>query len=216
MRKRTKIIAAGVCATLPVLLYSYASGPDPRHTGAPGDQTCARSGCHTGTAVNGGGGAVQLTSSTRTTYTPGQQQTFVITISDSKARTYGFQMAARLDSNPSNGQAGDFTAGSQQIVICDNGSSKRTTGCPSSAPVQFIEHSRPFTTNTITVAWTAPSSNVGPVTLYVAANAANNNGDDSGDHIYTTKLQLSPAGAITDTKPAIKSGGVVTASAFNP
>jgi hypothetical protein len=30
-------------------------------------------------------------------------------------------MTARLGSNLSNGQAGDFTAGAQQIVLCDNG-----------------------------------------------------------------------------------------------
>jgi hypothetical protein len=165
---------------------SYASGPDPRNTGAPGDQTCARSGCHTGTSLNGGGGNVQLTSSTGTTYTPRQQQTFTITITDSKAKTYGFQMSARLDSNGTNGQAGNFTAGSQQIVICDSGSLKGSSECPFSAPVQFIEHSRPFTTNTINITWTPPSSNAGTVTIYVAANATNGNNADSGDHIYTT------------------------------
>lgn len=159
---------------------------------------------------------MQLKSSTGTTYTPGQQQTFTITITDSKAKTYGFQMSARLDSNSTNGQAGSFTAGSQQIVICDNGSLKGSSGCPSNAPVQFIEHSRPFTTNTINVTWTAPSSNVGTVTVYVAANAANGNNDDSGDHIYTSKLQLTPDVSTTNNKPAISSGGVVSASAFNP
>ena len=216
MKKTTKIITVLSFSILPVVLYSYASGPDPRNTGAPGDQTCARSGCHTGTAVNGGGGSVQLTSSTGSTYTPGQQQTFVITISDSRAKVYGFQMTARLDSNPSKGQAGDFAAGAQQIVVCDNGSTKRSSGCPSSSPVEFIEHSRPFLSNAISVNWTAPSSNVGTVTIYVAANAANGNGSESGDHIYTTSLQLSPAAPATDNKPTIKSGGVVSASAFNP
>jgi hypothetical protein len=55
----------------------------PRYTGAPGDSTCANAGCHTGTALNGGGGNVQLTSSAGTSYTPGQQQTLTITITDS-------------------------------------------------------------------------------------------------------------------------------------
>lgn len=184
-------------------------------TGAPGDQTCARSGCHVGTAVNGGGGSVKLSSSSGTTYNPGQAQTITIAITDSKAKVYGFQMTARLDSNATKGQAGNFTAGTQQIVICDNGTLKGANGCPSSAPVQFIEHSRPFTSNTITVNWTAPSSNVGTVTLYVAANAADGNGNESGDHIYTTSLQLSPPSA-TVNKPAISSGGVIAAAAFNP
>lgn len=212
MRTTPKIIISVSCAALPALLYAYASGPDPRNTGAPGDQTCVQ--CHLGTPLNGGGGNVQISSSAGNTYTPGQQQTFTISITDSKARAYGFQMTARLDSNPRNGQAGDFTAGAQQIVICDNARLKGSSGCPSSAPVEFIEHSRPFTSNTINVTWTAPSSNVGTVTVYVAANAANGNGSESGDHIYTASLQLSPASS-TSNKPAISQGGVVAASAFN-
>jgi uncharacterized protein (TIGR03437 family) len=214
MKNSTKITIAVCCGLAPVILYSYASGPDPRMTGAPGDQTCARSGCHTGTALNSGGGSATLTSSSGSTYTPGQKLSFTLTITDSRARVYGFQATARPDSNSTNGQAGDFTAATQQIVICDNGRVKGSSGCTSSSPVQFIEHSRPFSTNTISFTWTAPSSDVGPVTIYAAANAANGNNDDSGDHIYTTSLKLTPAAA-TSNKPSISSGGVVSASAFS-
>src|SRR6185437_12090589 len=122
-------------------------GPDPRYTGAPGDTTCANAGCHTGTALNGGGGGVQLISSAGANYTPGQQQTLTITITDSKAKVYGFQASARPDSDPNKGQAGDFIAGTQQQVICDNGRNKTASGCAASSPVQFIEHNRPFGTN---------------------------------------------------------------------
>jgi uncharacterized protein (TIGR03437 family) len=198
-----------------MLLYSYANGPDPRKTGAPGDQTCTESGCHTGTALNGGGGNAVLTSSAGTTYTPGQQQTLSLTITDSRARVYGFQASARVDSNPANGQAGNFVAAASQIVICENGSLRGSAGCPANASVQFIEHSRPSSSNTINFTWTAPSSDVGPVTVYVAANAANGNGSESGDHIYTTKLQLSPASTNTaGPAPAVAPDGVVSASAF--
>ena len=69
----------------------------------------------TWTAVNGGGGTAVLTSSAGTTYTPGQQQTLTLTITDSRARVYGFQASARVDSNSTNGQAGNFTPGASQI-----------------------------------------------------------------------------------------------------
>jgi uncharacterized protein (TIGR03437 family) len=216
MQKATKITTAALCGIIPAVLYSYATGPDPRYTGAPGDSTCATGGCHAGTALNGGGGNVQLISSAGASYTPGQQQTFTITITDARARAYGFQATARPDSNPSKAQAGDFTAGTQQQVICENGRSKGSGGCASSAPVQFIEHNRPFGTNAINFTWTAPATDVGPVTIYVAANAANGNNDDSGDHIYTTRLQLTPSSPVTGNKPAIREGGVVSASAFQP
>src|SRR5260370_10153487 len=151
MKKDKRLLIGKIAvamAVIPVLIQAYETGPDPRHTGAPGDQTCAISACHVGTALNGGSGSVQLTSSTGTTYTPGQPQTFTIAITDSKAKVYGFQMSARTDSNPATGQAGDFTAGTQQIVVCDNGSIKGTNGCPANAAVEFIEHSSPFTTST--------------------------------------------------------------------
>jgi uncharacterized protein (TIGR03437 family) len=137
-----------------------------------------------------------------------------LTITDSRARVYGFQASARIDNNATKGQAGNFTAGASQIVLCESGNVRGSAGCPSSAPVQFIEHSRPFTTNTISFTWTAPASDVGPVTIYVAANAANGNGDDSGDHIYTTKLQLSPSATAGADAPKVAPNGVVTASAF--
>jgi uncharacterized protein (TIGR03437 family) len=80
--------------------------------------------------------------------------------------------------------------------------------------VQFIEHHSPSKSNTITVTWISPSSNVGPVSIYASANAANGDGRNTGDHIYTAVLQLTPLDATP--KPAIKTGGVVSASAFHP
>src|ERR1051326_4928284 len=215
MERNRRILLAKAAvglAVLPVLIHAYATGPDARHSGAPGDQTCAISGCHLGTALNGGGGSVQLTSSNGTAYTPGQTQTFTITVTDSKAKVYGFQMSARVDSNGSAGQAGDFTPGAQQIVICDDNTLKGANGCPANTGVQFIEHSNPFRTNTISVQWMAPVTNVGTVTVFVAANAANGDGTSNGDHIYTTKLQLSPLSP-SGNKPSV--AAVVSAGAFN-
>src|SRR5262249_26056254 len=152
MKASTKVLTATLGGLLPMFLYSYSTGPDPRLTGAPGDQTCVV--CHAGTALNGGGGSVTLTSSAGTTYTPGQAQTLTLSITDSRARAYGFQASARLDSNPTNGQAGTFTAAANQIVICDNGSARPNSGCPASAPVEFIEHSRASSTSSIQISWT--------------------------------------------------------------
>jgi uncharacterized protein (TIGR03437 family) len=216
MQKATKITTALFCGLVPAFLYSYATGPDPRYTGAPGDSTCATGGCHTGTALNGGGGSVQLSSSSGTNYTPGQQQTLTITITDSKAKVYGFQATARPDSDPSKSQAGDFTAGAQQQVLCDNGRNKVASGCAASSPVQFLEHTRPFGTNVINVTWTAPSTDVGPVTIYVAANAANGDGNNTGDHIYTAKLQLTTAVPVTSNNPVIRADGVTTPAGYQP
>src|SRR5690349_6831845 len=94
-----------------VLLYAYGEGPEPGRTTAPGDQdpknACATSGCHTGTALNGGGGNVRIDFPNGQTYTPGASQTFNIVITDAVARIYGFQITARLESNLTAGQAGE-------------------------------------------------------------------------------------------------------------
>src|SRR3954462_8446206 len=143
-----------------VLLYAYATGPEPRHTAAPGDDklACTTSGCHTSFPLNSGGGKVEINFPNGQTYTPGVDQTFTGVITDPVARVYGFQLTARRESNLANGQAGDFTAGVQQLVLCDDGSVKRNAGCPGNAPIQFIEHSDPFRVNTITVSWTPPAT----------------------------------------------------------
>ena len=145
------------------------------------------------------------------TYTPGEAQTFTIVITDSVARVYGFEMTARLNTDLAYGQAGDFTAGPNQVVKCDNEAPKGPSGCPASAQVQFIEHTSPYRTNTITVQWTPPATNAGPVKIYVAANAANDSGNENGDHIYNANYTLTPEA--TAAAPAITK--VVSASAFS-
>src|SRR5262249_48784649 len=53
-------------------------------------------------------------------------------------------------------------------------------------------------------------------TLYASGNAANGNNADSGDHIYTTSIDLSVVAAVS-SKPAISSSkGVVNAASFQP
>lgn len=47
-------------AALPVIIFSYVGGPDPRKTGAPGDNTCAQARCHDGTAVKAAGAEWRL------------------------------------------------------------------------------------------------------------------------------------------------------------
>src|SRR5258706_16377553 len=120
MRKTIASIAA--LALLATFIYGHAAGPDPRHTGAPGDDPleCATSGCHTGTPINGGGGNGAVNFQNGLTYTPGVQQTFSLVFTDSKAKAYGFQMTARLESNLSNGQAGGFFAGGAQLGVFGN------------------------------------------------------------------------------------------------
>ena len=148
MERQRKILiakSAVVLAAIPVLIYAHAAGPDPRNTGAPGDTTCADVGCHGGGKVNVGGGNVAVSFPNGLSYTPGVTQQLTVTITDSAAKVYGFQLTARLASNLANGQAGDLNPlpGDSVFVLCDDGSVKSSGApCPALFPVEFIEQTR--------------------------------------------------------------------------
>ncbi len=221
MKQQRKVVAVKIAliVAVPAILWAYSAGPIAHVTGVAetGEGTCNQVGCHVGTPVNGGGGSLAITAAEGTNYTPGQKQTLTIQVNDSAARRYGFQMTARLASDP-NQQAGTFTPGATQFVLCaasnpnDQGSGRNGATCPTDKPLEFIEHTQPFTTNTITVDWTPPATASGDVQIWVSANAANGTGDQTGDHIYNGSLTLHPAA--TGTKPAISDGGVINAAQF--
>ncbi len=209
-------------ALLPALMFAYEYGPDPRYTGAPGDNplACSNGGCHTGLPaggpINAAGGAVIATFSSGSSYTPGGAPiTITVSVTDPANKHYGFQMTARLESNLANGQAGDFTAGTNQLVLCDDGSVK-IKKCPTASPVEFIEHGYPagsqVSTTPYTFTWTPPATNVGQVHFYVAGNAVNGNLlADAGDHVYTADYILTPV-LCTTAAPVVNA--VISAGAY--
>ncbi|MBI3681506.1 MAG: hypothetical protein HY235_14065 [Acidobacteria bacterium] len=206
MSRQKKILVAKIAtilAALPLLIYAFELGPDPRHTGAPGDQTCAIAGCHTGT-VNSGPGRVSITFPSGLTYVPGQRQRWTVTVTDALQRVFGFQATARLETNLTNGQAGAFNnVDTSTQILCDDGRVKPAAGC-GQFPVEFIEHSRPATgTGTFTIEWTPPATNVGNVRIYVAGNAANGDRTNNGDRIYTANFTLTPSTGGGPPRPTI-------------
>ena len=192
------------------VLLAHSAGPDPRYTGAPGDSVDACHSCHLGQNPNSGQGSVKILLPNGNSYTPGVKQHIQVQVSDPQQRRWGFQMSARLKSNQTTGQAGDFnpTDGFTQ-VICDNSNPKP---CPANAVVQFIEHTsagtRPGTSGgaTFEFDWTPPATDSGNIVFYAAGNAANGDGNFTGDHIYTSSLEITssspsaPPPAISVTK----------------
>jgi len=216
-----KIVYAFLAAMVPMLLYAFATGPDPRYTAAPGDSplACASAGCHTGSAkggpINAAGGAVTAAFSDGSFYTPGKSVTITVTVTDPVNSLHGFQMSARLESNLSTAQAGRFsyTTGSGVFVLCDSNVPRSLNGnCPTNFPVEFIEHTAPRT-GTWTFTWTPPAADQGPVHFYIAGNAVN--GDSTNgpqDHVYTANYVLQPASACIQSLPVIDK--VVSAKGF--
>lgn len=218
-RRILSLLSLTAAAWVPIMLWADVDGADPRLTGAPGDNAAACTACHTGTALNGGGGSVKILLPAGNTYTPGLKQHVTVQVSDPAQRRWGFELTARLATDPASGQAGDLasTDGNTR-VICNNG---RAKPCTSSNAVQFITHTltgtRPGTIGgaNFEFDWTPPSTDAGKITLYAAGNAANGNNQNTGDHIYTASVELTPAAS--SPRPAISSErGVVNAASFQP
>lgn len=231
MLRKQKLYAAKVAVILgviPVLLWAHSAGPVSGKAGVPGETNCNQSQCHVGTAVNGGGGSVKVTFPAGTVYTPGVKQHLVVTISDPTARMWGFQLTARPSSDPKT-MAGSFTSTDRfTAVVCnvppfnefqdtflDFGGNQN---CPAAKPLAYVEHTQNGsgrlqpTSQTFEFDWTPPASSVGNITIYVAGNGANANGQETGDHIYTASYELTSAAAAGP--PEITAGGVVSAGAF--
>jgi uncharacterized protein (TIGR03437 family) len=217
MNRARRIVIAkltGILVAAPLLLLAFSGGPDPGHTGAPGEQTCIA--CHTGTSLNGGPGRVQIGFPAET-YAPQARHRITITVSDPNQSRWGFQLSAR---RADLAQAGNFAivdATATQIICQD----RRAAPCRPESPIEYAEHTlagtRPGTRNSVTfeVDWTAPSADAGPVTFYVAANAANGDNTNFGDRIYTANLAVQP-GAEPGQRPTISQNGVVNGASFQP
>ena len=177
----------------PLLVEANAGGPPIGNTGAPGNSTCAQAGCHvgpnnpfsTGISMDFGAGG--------STYTPGgARRTWNMTVPT--ASVYGFQITARRGSDERNTPGGTFTPGSGQAVLCADGDFRPVAGCRASTPIEYLEHDgSPLRTNPISIQWTPPATNIGDIKIYVAANSANGNGQNTGDRITVQSFTLTPA-----------------------
>jgi hypothetical protein len=165
-----------------------ASGPAPSHTNAPGETNCTE--CHIDFPVNSGTGSVKISGVPRIYY-PGQHIPVTVTTSQEDGVEYGFQLTA-LDSEGR--AAGTWTlqdTTQTQIVVGFVGPNLR----------EYVEHTfagivpTTFGSKSWTVTWTAPLQSIGRVSFHAAGNAANGNGETSGDYIYTT-ARTSSAGSV--------------------
>jgi len=179
--------------TLPTILLFYAnSGGSPGgRTGSTGDgnQTCTA--CHTGTAIDQAGWITSTIPASG--YSPGTTYTITVNGTHTGVVKFGFELTAE---NSAGQKVGTFTiteAGRTKLVN-QNKSVTHTSGgnTPSGG------------SNSWSVNWTAPATDIGQIRFYAALNAANGNGGTSGDVIYKTNLfvnAMAPA-ALTAVSPS--------------
>jgi uncharacterized protein (TIGR03437 family) len=193
-------------------VFAHSYGPAARVSGAPGDNARACTSCHTG-VLNSGSGSVTISLQGGPVYIPGVKQRVTVQVSDPTQQRWGFELTARLNSNPENSQAGDLVpVDNFTQVICEDNAPK-----PCLSGVSYIEHTSAGTRNgtkggaSFQFDWNPPAANVGPITLYVAGNAANGDANLTGDLIYTSSVQLNPA---VPAAPAVSAGNVISAATY--
>ena len=177
-------------ATRPV--HAFSSGPPAGYTGAPQEEPEACAECHV--PPDAGTGKISITAPQ--TYVPGQ--TYPITVTHTNADPtrlrWGFELTV-LD-NASDEKAGELQSLDALTQVLNNAG-------PGSAR-QYIEHTAVGTFigqqngASWTFNWTAPPTDVGPVTFYAAGNQANNDGNTSGDYIYRTFVASAPSSSTPD------------------
>ena len=202
IRRRTflKLALIGIFAAIAVCFTflsnaqrarASASGPSPSHTNAPGESNCTA--CHVDFPVNSGTGSVKIAGVPRI-YFPGKQIPITVTTSQEDGVNYGFQLTA-VDS--SGRAAGTWT-------LQDTIQTQIVEGFVGPDLRQYVEHTFAgivpitFGSKSWTVIWNAPANPIGKVSFHAAGNAANGNGETSGDFIYTTARVSVSSSAASD------------------
>ncbi len=156
-----------------------SGGAAPGKTGATGEGNCT--GCHSGTTQDGNTENILTVTngaSVVTEYVPGSSYTVSLTMLSNPSKK-GFQATALTSAEA---MAGNFTAGTNTSV---NGTAKKYANHTSSSNTSAVSS---WNWN-----WTAPATDEGDVTFFVASNKANNNGLPSEDVIYLSQHTLSAA-----------------------
>ncbi|MBU1370443.1 MAG: T9SS type A sorting domain-containing protein [Bacteroidetes bacterium] len=161
-----------------ILLYANSTGSPGGKSGSPGDggSTCVE--CHVGTPTAQSGWI--STNIPDAGFEPGETYQISVNPMHSGAGRFGFELTAE-------------TAGGSKIggfTITDAGRTKLITG--GNAVTHTFGGNTGGDATTWTVDWTAPVDQA-EVRFYAAVNAANGNGNNSGDQIYTTNLFLNQA-----------------------
>lgn len=163
-----------------------SNGPSAGRTGAPGETNCTA--CHSGTAQSGSGiNSVVMTQGANvvTSYTPGTVYNMAVSFTSSSNRN-GFQIVAL---NSSNAQAGTIT------IIPSTGTQLKS----GSAGKKYVTHTTAGNSQSAwAFQWTAPATNVGNVTFYLATNESNANNSDSGDIIRLSQHVFGSVSGITE------------------
>jgi hypothetical protein len=158
----------------------YTEGKLLSHTGAPGERSCAQTGCHVN-ATQSKTVALDLMDGLEG-YTAGKSHLLQLALNDAAWLNTGFQLTA-LDENGRS--VGTLEAVNEGSVV--NG----TESFPARAYFSHMPEGLQGSNNYF-VKWNAPTAYSGAVTFYVAGVAANMDGNGLNDRAFETSLTVLP------------------------
>lgn len=188
-----KLIIAGVAA-IGLLFISLPSttstgGAPAGYTNAPSENNCTS--CHAGALQTSGTNYNNISFGGNFTgggYIPDSTYTLTLSYTHTGKTKFGYQLTC-LDNN--NAMAGSFA------TIAGNNKSSTLSGTVAGATRQYMRQTSAGASGSGSVSWsfswTAPSSNVGDVTIYSIVNSANSAGGNSGDIIIAREFSISPS-----------------------
>lgn len=172
--------------TAAVVTHAEIPGAPSRRTGAPGESTCTS--CHSATAQTG-----QSSLIAPATYVPGQTYTIQVraTTTDLSRGSWGFEMTSLSSANTAAGTYSHTTSFTQSKTGTVSGGTRQYATHTSSGIFSGQSGGSTWTFN-----WTAPSTNVGTITHYVAVLHGDNGGDDSSDQTYVLTQAVTPTAPV--------------------
>ncbi|MGA1249649.1 MAG: choice-of-anchor V domain-containing protein [Candidatus Kapaibacteriota bacterium] len=167
-------------------------GAPPSSTGAPGEITCAESGCHDdspvpmrnsshGLTLHSKGGSIQAGDSTM----------IIVQVADSNVLRFGFQLTA-LDAHGKS--SGTF-------LISDPEHTQLIHNHVSFTDRAYVTYTKEGTLaknighNQWKCMWVAPKDHQGPISFYLATVSANNDNRDKGDKVFLMDTTIYLQGA---------------------
>jgi Secretion system C-terminal sorting domain/Reeler domain len=161
----------------PLVAHTEKDGAEARRTGAPGNDTCATSGCHDDGTPDSGPGSVTVTPATSGSFAPGDTIEFTVTVAENGSSVFGFQATVKKASNSGN---------TGRLLLAPNTEYSDAIG-------DYVTHSKVQESNNSgswVLRWVAPDNNPGDVIIYAAGVASNGSGTRFGDNVYTTSTTL--------------------------
>jgi len=164
---------------IPVETAASSGGAPTGRTGAPGESTCTS--CHSQVTPTG-----QFNIVAPANYVPGQTYAIEVrnTTTDQSRLSWGFELTSLTGANLSAGSYANSTANTR--VRSANGKSYVTQTTAGTFPGQAGGSVWTFN-------WTAPATDVGPITFYAAGMHADDDGGTDGDQTYTRSAVAQPS-----------------------